>query len=147
MTGMTALPHDSVECKMYRSNEPCDSRCDCKCHPEVASLQCSECPRCVHHEDTPCSCECHRIVASEAQPELVNNPLHYGGPDNPHEHVKCMEAIGLDHDAYLYTCTKYIWRAGRKKIIGKSQLESSLQDLEKAAWYLNRRIQQLKRDR
>ena len=65
--------------------------------------------------------------------EAVNHPAHYGGGDNPHEHVKCAEAIGLDRHAHLYNATKYIWRAGKKG--------SRLEDLRKAAWYLAREIQ------
>ena len=43
---------------------------------------------------------------------------------------------GLDKDAYLFNVFTYIARAGRKDDI--------LQDLEKARWYLDRRIKTLK---
>tara|TARA_R110000803_G_scaffold48837_11_gene101631 strand:+ start:7883 stop:8119 length:237 start_codon:yes stop_codon:yes gene_type:complete len=70
--------------------------------------------------------------------EMVNNPEHYGGESNPYEVVKVAEAWGLDEDAYLFNVIKYI---GRK---GKKDGNPPVQDLEKALWYLNRRINNLK---
>jgi hypothetical protein len=66
--------------------------------------------------------------------EAVNNPQHYGGKDNPYEAIKIIEALDLDF--CLGNTLKYIARAGKK--------DDTIQDLEKAAWYLNRKIQQLK---
>jgi len=66
--------------------------------------------------------------------ELVNHPSHYGG-DVPHEVVKCLEAWGLENDALLWNAVKYIARAQHKG--------NAKQDLEKAAWYLARRISKL----
>lgn len=65
--------------------------------------------------------------------EEVNHPAHYGGKDNPYEVVKIAEATGLDKDAYLFNVLKYIIRADHKL--------ATTQDLKKAQWYLNRRIQ------
>lgn len=70
--------------------------------------------------------------------EMVNHPTHYGGQDNPYEVVKVAEAWGLDMDAYLFNVLKYIGRSGKKED------NPPLQDLEKAVWYLNRRIETLK---
>lgn len=68
-------------------------------------------------------------------PEAVNHPPHYGGGDNPYEAIKVIEAWGLDF--CLGNTAKYISRAGKKST------DSELQDLKKARWYLDRRIQQL----
>lgn len=64
-------------------------------------------------------------------PEVVNHPAHYGGADNPYEHIKVVEAWGLGYN--LGNCTKYIARAGKKG--------DRMEDLLKAAFYLNREIQ------
>lgn len=72
--------------------------------------------------------------------EMVNHPNHYGGEDNPYEVVKVAEAWGLDKDAYLFNVLKYITRSGKK------DGNPPVQDLEKAVWYLNRRIDTIKRD-
>jgi hypothetical protein len=72
--------------------------------------------------------------------EKVNHPAHYGG-DNPYETVKVCEAWGLDMDAYLFNAMKYISRAGKKS------KKTRLEDLKKARWYLDRRIQRMEAKR
>lgn len=69
--------------------------------------------------------------------ENVNHPNHYGGKDNVYEVIKVAEAWDFDKDAYLFNVLKYISRAGKK---GSN---SELQDLQKAIWYLNRRIERI----
>lgn len=68
----------------------------------------------------------------------VNHPAHYGGADNPYEAIKVIEAWNLDF--CLGNVVKYISRAGKK------EGNSLIQDLEKAKWYLERRIQELKNE-
>ena len=67
--------------------------------------------------------------------EMVNNPLHYGGADNPYEAIKVIEAWELDF--HLGNTVKYISRAGKK------DTDKELQDMKKALWYLNRKIERL----
>lgn len=71
--------------------------------------------------------------------ETVNGPLYYGGVDNPYEVIKVCEAWGLDKDAYLFNVVKYIARAGKK------DPNKEIEDLNKAVFYLNRRIQTLQK--
>jgi hypothetical protein len=61
----------------------------------------------------------------------VNHPSHYGGEDNPYEAIKVIEAWDLGFN--LGNVVKYLSRAGKKG--------DTLEDLRKAAWYLNREIQ------
>jgi hypothetical protein len=63
----------------------------------------------------------------------VDHPNHYGGKDNPYEAIKVIEAWGLDFN--LGNAVKYISRAGKK------DSTKLIEDLEKAAWYLNRAIE------
>lgn len=70
----------------------------------------------------------------EPKRESVNHPSHYGGGDNPYEAIKVIEAWNAGFN--LGNTLKYISRAGKKDFI--------IQDLEKAAWYLNREIDNLK---
>lgn len=67
--------------------------------------------------------------------EMVKNPDHYGGALNPYEAIKVIEAWGLDF--HLGNTVKYISRAGQK------YPDKEIEDLRKAAWYLNRRIENL----
>ena len=66
--------------------------------------------------------------------ELVNHPNHYGGKDNPYEAIKVIEAWNLGF--CLGNTIKYISRAGKK--------DDTVQELEKALWYLKREIKRIK---
>lgn len=70
---------------------------------------------------------------------MVNHPNHYGGKENQYEVVKVCENWDLDKDAYLFNVVKYVARAGKKNP------EKELEDLRKAAWYLNRKIENLEK--
>lgn len=65
----------------------------------------------------------------------VNNPSHYC-EGRKYEPIDVAEDWGLDKDAYLFNVFTYIARAGHKDDI--------VQDLEKARWYLDRKIKRLK---
>lgn len=69
--------------------------------------------------------------------DTVNHPAHYGGADNPYEAIKVIEAWELGF--CLGNTVKYISRAGIK------DENKTIEDLKKAAWYLNRRIEQLEK--
>ena len=66
--------------------------------------------------------------------ELVNHPNHYGGKDSPYEAIKVIEAWNLGF--CLGNTVMYISRAGKK--------DETIQELEKALWYLKREIKRLK---
>lgn len=65
----------------------------------------------------------------------VNHPAHYGG-DTTYETIKVLEAWDLGF--HLGNAVKYISRAGKKSA------NREIEDLEKAVWYVNRRIAQLR---
>ena len=65
----------------------------------------------------------------------VNHPSHYRSSTG-HEAIDVIEAWELDFS--LGNAVKYISRAGKKSP------EKEIEDLEKAVWYVNRRIQKLK---
>jgi len=69
--------------------------------------------------------------------EMVNHPNHYGGEGNPYEAIKVIEAWDLGVN--LGNTVKYISRVGKKI--------NTLEDLEKASWYINREINKLKNER
>jgi hypothetical protein len=66
----------------------------------------------------------------------VDHPKHYGGENNPYEVIKVIEAWNLDKDFNLGNVIKYVARADHK---GKN-----VEDLEKARWYLDRKIKRLR---
>ena len=69
--------------------------------------------------------------------EAINHPKHYMG-GTPYEHVAVAEA--MDWGYAIGSATKYLWRLGRKP--GADQLE----DLRKAAWWLNHEIERIERE-
>lgn len=64
--------------------------------------------------------------------ENIDHPAYYGGEENPYEAIKVIEAWDLGFN--LGNTAKYISRAGKK------DAKATLQDLKKAAWYLDREI-------
>ena len=68
--------------------------------------------------------------------EKVNHPSHYGGEENTYEAIKVIEAWKLGFN--LGNVVKYISRADYKF--------NTLEDLEKARWYLDREISNLQKD-
>ncbi len=75
-------------------------------------------------------------IDGEDAENLVDHPAHYGSEDDPYEVIKVIEAWNLGF--HLGNAVKYIPRAGKK------DPETEIQDLEKAAWYIQRRIDNLK---
>lgn len=69
---------------------------------------------------------------NQATKEMVNHPEHYGG-DNPLEVIKIIDHYKLGFA--LGNCIKYTIRADKKA--------NKLEDLKKAAWYLQHEINKL----
>lgn len=68
--------------------------------------------------------------------EAVNHPVHYGG-DTVYEVIKVLRAWGLDRSFELGNAVKYIARAGKK------DAAKLVEDLKKARWYLDSKIQEI----
>ena len=64
----------------------------------------------------------------------VNQPSHYTSHPSG---IECIE-ITRHHDFAIGNAIKYLWRAGLKNS------DNEVQDLEKAAWYIQDKIKQLK---
>lgn len=60
--------------------------------------------------------------------DMVNHPLHYTTHPSGVECIQITEHMGF----CIGNAIKYLWRADDKG--------SAIQDLEKAAWYINREI-------
>lgn len=63
----------------------------------------------------------------------VNHPAHYNAHPSGVECIQIVEHMNFN----LGNAIKYIWRAGDKG--------NTIEDLEKARWYLNREIERLNR--
>lgn len=69
--------------------------------------------------------------------DSVNHPSHYDSVVNGIECIDVTEQFNFNRGNAI----KYIWRAGHKD---KSK---EIEDLRKAAWYINREIERLSRER
>lgn len=79
--------------------------------------------------------------ATNQAKDPVNHPSHY--TDGNIEVIDYIEDKGLGF--CLGNAVKYISRAGKKKSDGMDDIDKEIQDLEKAVWYVNRRIKELRR--
>lgn len=71
----------------------------------------------------------------------VNSPKHYTSHPSG---VECIQ-ITEHYNFCIGNAIKYLWRHGLKESKGMSGNEKSIQDLEKAVWYINREIENLKK--
>lgn len=71
--------------------------------------------------------------------EMVNHPDHYH--PGTYEAINVIEAWDLNFN--LGSAIKYISRCGLKPDAELSRKEKTLEDLRKAAWYINREIERL----
>lgn len=65
----------------------------------------------------------------------MNAELKHGGPDDPYETIKVIEAWGLDQNFNLATVVS--------KIRTAEKTEDNVQTLKDARWYLDREISKL----
>jgi len=72
-------------------------------------------------------------VGVDGNKDMVNHPTHYGGKDNPFEVIKIIDHYNLPFS--LANTLKYILRSDKKG--------NKLEDLKKAAWYLQHEITKL----
>lgn len=72
----------------------------------------------------------------------VNHPSHYTSHPSG---VECIE-IARYYPFSIGSAIKYLWRAGLKKDAKLSDKEKEIEDLEKARWFINDRINELKNE-
>ena len=75
------------------------------------------------------------FVESNVEQDNVNQPSHYCSHPSG---IECIE-ITRHHDFTIGNAIKYLWRAGLK------DSADEIQDLEKASWYIQDKINQLKK--
>lgn len=79
------------------------------------------------------------IFSTTNKKEMVNHPDHYH--PGTYEAINVIEAWDLNFN--LGSAIKYISRCGLKPDAELSKKEKALEDLRKAAWYVNREIERL----
>lgn len=71
--------------------------------------------------------------------DKVNNPKHYTSHPSG---IECIE-ITRHYDYCIGNAIKYLWRAGIKTEQGMQDKEKEIEDLRKAIWYINDKIDNL----
>ena len=71
-----------------------------------------------------------------ASEDNVNHPSHYTSHPSG---IECIQ-ITAHHDFCIGNAIKYLWRAGLKQDPDKTELDKEVEDLRKAIWYINYKI-------
>lgn len=74
--------------------------------------------------------------------DKVNNPKHYTSHPSG---IECIQ-VSEHHNFCIGNAIKYLWRAGLKTDADKSGVDKQIEDLAKAAWYIQREIQRIKNE-
>lgn len=87
-------------------------------------------------------------VYNEKKYQETGNEKNYDAVQAPKHYTDTkIEVIDYIEDKNLGFCLgnaiKYISRAGRKQSAALGEKEKAIQDLEKAIWYINRRIREI----
>lgn len=71
--------------------------------------------------------------------DRVNHPSHYM------KHPSGIECIDVTrhYDFCIGNAIKYLWRSGLKSEEGMEDVDKQIEDLQKAIWYINDKINQL----
>lgn len=73
----------------------------------------------------------------------VNHPAHYTSHPSG---IECIQ-VTRHYCFSIGNAIKYLWRAGLKASADKAQREKEIEDLKKAKWYIDDRIQQLENEK
>ena len=96
------------------------------------SYRCHKCST-VHSNVEPCAlgidaADYGKALLAAEKSDAVNHPAHYTAHPSGVECITITEHMGFN----LGNAVKYIWRA---------DLKAGIEDLRKAAWYVNREIE------
>ena len=75
--------------------------------------------------------------------DSVNHPKHYCSHPSG---IECI-AVARYYDFAIGNAIKYLWRHGLKTEEGKDDIDKSIEDLEKAIWYIKDEIQALENEK
>lgn len=80
------------------------------------------------------------IMDPKLEQDKVNHPKHYTSHPSG---VECIE-VTQHYNFCIGNAIKYLWRAGIKNEVGYNATAKEIEDLEKAIWYINKHISNIK---
>lgn len=118
-------------------NRKCERRKDGKCPDAQMAIQfCRNCSdEDLQKADEFAKALPHAFKQIAEEKERVNHPKHYQHPSG----VECI-TIARHHDFNIGNALKYLFRAGLKQEQGISPLDKQIEDLQKAAFYIQDEI-------
>ena len=82
-----------------------------------------------------------KLCSRLRETDNVNHPKHYTSHPSG---IECID-IAKYYDFCTGNAIKYLWRAGLKKDASLDDKQKEIEDLEKAVWYINKKIDELKK--
>lgn len=95
----------------------------------------------IHGEHISMACVKQYAPISDNANVNVNHPAHYTSHPSG---VECIQ-ITEHYNFCVGNAIKYLWRNGLKGEAGRTDKAKQIEDLEKAIWYINREIENLKK--
>lgn len=84
---------------------------------------------------------CLNSIIMEEKIDNVNHPKYYNSHPSG---VECID-VARHYCFSIGNAIKYLWRAGLKSDSSMLDIEKEIEDLNKAIWYIQDRVEQLKR--
>lgn len=81
------------------------------------------------------------VLPNDPTSDNVNHPSHYTSHPSG---VECIE-ITKHFDFCVGNAIKYLWRCGLKQEQGMTSKEKEIEDMRKAIWYINKKIEMLEK--
>lgn len=82
------------------------------------------------------------VAREEPRKDMVNHPAHYNSHPSG---IECIEIV-RHHNFNIGNAIKYLWRCGIKTEEGMDIQDKSIEDLQKAIFYIQDEIKKLQKE-
>lgn len=82
------------------------------------------------------------VAGAEPRKDMVNHPAHYNSHPSG---IECIDIV-RHHNFNIGNAIKYLWRCGIKTEEGMDIQDKSIEDLQKAIFYIQDEIKRLQKE-
>lgn len=82
------------------------------------------------------------VARAEPRKDMVNHPAHYNSHPSG---IECIDIV-RHHNFNIGNAIKYLWRCGIKEEEGMDIQDKSIEDLQKAIFYIQDEIKRLQKE-